>query len=70
MNPFFSSARIRRLENFLRGIVDKLCARLGQFENTGVPVIIQHAYSCFATDVLSDYVQRRIYLDERNFIPQ
>jgi cytochrome P450 len=72
MNPYFSVARIRRREPLIQGLVDKLCNRLREFGNTGRPLVIQHAYTCYATDVVSDYVtgQGFHYLDAPDFVPQ
>ncbi|OCT49257.1 Trichodiene oxygenase [Cladophialophora carrionii] len=71
MNPYFSTKRIRSLEPEIQALVDKLCHRLNEFKNTGVPVTLQHAYTCFATDVVSDYTMGTgfHYLDEPDFIP-
>ena len=72
MNPYFSMQRIRALEPEIKKLVDKLCCRINEFKNTGVPITIQHAYTCFATDVISDYTMGSgfHYLDEPYFIPQ
>jgi cytochrome P450 len=72
MNPYFSMARIRQLEPEIQALVDKLCDRLQGLKNTGVAINAQHAFSCFATDVISDYTMGLgfHYLDEPDFIPQ
>ncbi|OJJ72828.1 hypothetical protein ASPBRDRAFT_124116 [Aspergillus brasiliensis CBS 101740] len=72
MNPFFSLARIRRYEPKIKVLADKLCKRLKEFENTGNPIVIQHAYTCFTTDLVSEYVagQEFHYLDSPDFMPQ
>jgi cytochrome P450 len=72
MNPYFSMARIRQLEPEIQTLANRLCDRLKEFKNTGVPINTQHAYSCFATDVISDYTMGVgfHYLDEPDFIPQ
>ncbi|KAL1963024.1 hypothetical protein VTN77DRAFT_8772 [Rasamsonia byssochlamydoides] len=72
MNPFFSMARIRRLEPAIQTLVDELCSRLSAFRNTGRPVVIHNAFTCFATDVITSYVlgEDHCYLDEPDFAPQ
>ncbi|KIW89237.1 uncharacterized protein Z519_10090 [Cladophialophora bantiana CBS 173.52] len=72
MNPYFSMQRIRALEPEIQAVVDKLCYRLNEFKNTGIPITVQHAYTCFTTDVISDYTMGVgfHYLDEPNFVPQ
>lgn len=72
MNPYFSMARIRKLEPEIQALVDKLRDRLQGFKNSGVPVTLQHAFTCFTTDVISDYTMGVgfHYLDEPGFIPQ
>jgi cytochrome P450 len=71
MNPYFSMQRIRSLEPEIQALVNKLCARLNEFKNKQEPVTLQYAYTCFATDVVSDYTMGTgfHYLDEPNFIP-
>lgn len=72
MNPYFSMARVRKLEPEIQALVDKLCKRLNGFKDSGVPIVAQHAFSCFATDVISDYTMGTgfHYLDEPDFAPQ
>ncbi|KUL82368.1 hypothetical protein ZTR_09805 [Talaromyces verruculosus] len=55
MNPYFSMARVRQLEPEIQTLANKLCDRLKSFNGTGVPINTQHAYKCFATDIISDY---------------
>lgn len=71
MNPYFSTARIRKLEPTIQLLVDKLCSRFKEFNGTGVPIVVQHAYTCFATDVISDYTMGSgwHYLDQPDFVP-
>ncbi|KAK5325890.1 hypothetical protein LTR93_004113 [Exophiala xenobiotica] len=72
MNPYFSMQRIRALEPEIQALVDKLCRRLNDFKGTGQPIMLQPAYTCFTTDVISDYTMGVgfHYLDEQDFIPQ
>ncbi|EER24680.1 Cytochrome P450 family protein [Coccidioides posadasii C735 delta SOWgp] len=71
MNPYFSMARIRKLEPAIQILVNKLCNRLKEFKGTGVPIVVQYPYTCFSTDVISDYTMGTgfHYLDEPDFIP-
>ncbi|QKX57661.1 uncharacterized protein TRUGW13939_04779 [Talaromyces rugulosus] len=72
MNPYFSMARVRQLEPEIRYLANKLCDRLKAFRGTGVPINTQHAYSCFATDIISDYTMGVgfNFLDTPDFSPQ
>lgn len=72
MNPYFSLARVRQLEPEMRNLANKLCDRLKTFKGTGVPINTQHAYSCFATDIISDYTMGVgfHFLDTPDFSPQ
>jgi hypothetical protein len=72
MNPYFSMTRIRQLEPEIQALVNKLCDRLKAFKNTGFPIVAQHAYTCFATDVISDYNMGVgfHYPDDPGFMPQ
>ncbi|GAB1218048.1 hypothetical protein ATERTT37_007294 [Aspergillus terreus] len=72
MNPFFSTMRIRQQEPVLRALINKLCGRLEEWKNTGKPLHIEHALTCYTTDVITDYTMGEgyHYLDEPDFIPQ
>ena len=71
MNPFFSMQKVRALEPEIQTLVDKLCARFNDLKGTGTPINTQHAYSCFSTDVISDYALGSgfNYLDAPDFVP-
>lgn len=71
MNPFFSTQKVRSLEPEILGLVNKLCARFNDLKGTGVPINTQHAFSCFSTDVISDYALGSgfNYLDAPDFVP-
>jgi cytochrome P450 len=71
MNPYFSMARVRKQEPVIQALVDKLFDRLQAYKGTGSPVNLQHALTCFTTDVVSDYAMGSgyNYLDEPDFIP-
>ncbi|KAL5041487.1 hypothetical protein BDW71DRAFT_217824 [Aspergillus fruticulosus] len=74
MNPYFSTTRVRKQEPAIQSLVDKLCERLLAYKDTGTPINLQHALTCFATDVVTDYTMGPAvgfhYLDEPNFIPE
>ncbi|RHZ49181.1 cytochrome P450 [Aspergillus thermomutatus] len=72
LNPFFSNARIRKQEAAIKALVDKLCRRLEELKNTGQPLHIEHALTCYTTDVITDYSMGDgyHYLDAPDFIPQ
>lgn len=72
MNPYFSMARVRQLEPEILALANKLCDRLKSFRGTRAPVVVQHAYSCFATDIISDYTMGIgfHFLDTPDFSPQ
>ncbi|KAB8210281.1 cytochrome P450 [Aspergillus parasiticus] len=72
MNPYFAMTRIRKLEPLIQGLVDKLCDRLREFKGTGTPVALQYPFTCFATDVVTDYTMGAgfHYLDEPDFVPR
>ncbi|KAF9886373.1 hypothetical protein FE257_011518 [Aspergillus nanangensis] len=71
MNPFFSMARVRRLEPTIQALVDKLCQRLREWKGTGASINIQYAYTAFATDVVTEYTMGpgHLYLDAPDFVP-
>ncbi|EEP75342.1 conserved hypothetical protein [Uncinocarpus reesii 1704] len=71
MNPYFSMGRIRKLEPTIQALVDKLCARFREFKGTGTPLVVQHVYTCFSTEVISGYTMGSgfNYLDEPDFVP-
>ncbi|GFF34528.1 trichodiene oxygenase [Aspergillus udagawae] len=72
LNPFFSNARIRKQEPAIKSLVDKLCRRLEELKNTGQPLNIEHALTCYTTDVITNYSMGDgyHYLDAPDFIPR
>jgi cytochrome P450 len=72
LNPFFSNARIRKQESAIKALVDKLCRRLEELKNTGQPLNIEHALTCYTTDVITNYSMGDgyHYLDAPDFIPR
>lgn len=71
MNAFFSMGRIRQQEPALRALLDKLCRRLKAWKETGCPVNIEYPYTCYTTDIITDYTMGDgyHYLDQADFIP-
>ncbi|KAL3430456.1 cytochrome P450 [Aspergillus tetrazonus] len=71
MNPYFSITRARKQEPLVQALVNKLIERLQAYKGTQTPINLQHAFTCFATDVVSDYSMGVgfHYLDEPDFIP-
>lgn len=72
MNPYFSLTRVRKQEPLIQGLVNKLIDRISAYKNTGTPINLQDAFTCFTTDVVSDYTMGAgfHYLDEPDFIPE
>jgi cytochrome P450 len=72
MNPYFSMKRIRSLESEIQPLVQKLVARLNSYKGTGVPLTIQYPFTCYSTDVISDYCMGSAfhYLDSPTFEPE
>lgn len=72
MNPYFSTSRIRSREPLIQNLVNKLCHQLREYKDTGKPINVQHPYTCFATDVVSDYTMGVgfHYLDKPGFVPE
>lgn len=55
-NPYFSKASVSRLQPLLiQSCVDKLCARLVEYQAAGKPVVMTHAFACLTADVISEY---------------
>lgn len=55
-SPFFSKQSVTRLQPLLiQGVVDKLCMRLAEYQSSGRPVVMTHAFACVTTDIISDY---------------
>lgn len=72
MNPYFSTTRVRKQEPLIQALVNKLVDRISAYKNSGTPIDLQHAFTCFTTDVVSDYTMGTglHYLDEPDFIPE
>lgn len=69
--PYFSKQKIQRRESIIRSKVEKLCSRIKEFSGTGNPLHIQYAYSCFTTDVVTEYTCPRCwdFLDVPDLFP-
>jgi cytochrome P450 len=69
--PFFSKRSVAKLEPVIIGLAEQLCRRLSSSSGTGCPVVLNDAFSCFATDVITEYSFARSYGFLRNddFLP-
>lgn len=67
--PFFSRSTIVKLEDVIRGKVEKLCERMQAFMKTGEPLELALAYRCLTTDVVTEYALGESYhqLDSPDF---
>lgn len=72
LDPFFSPHKVRQLEPMLRSKVERFCARLQGFKDTGKAVPIKAAMTCLATDIVTEYAfaQSYGYLDREDFFPE
>jgi cytochrome P450 len=55
LNPFFSQAKVRKLEPIIQRRAQKLLFRMGNLENTGQPLNIFYLFSAFTSDVIVEY---------------
>ncbi|KAL5376808.1 hypothetical protein DPSP01_010219 [Paraphaeosphaeria sporulosa] len=55
LNPFFSKQAIGRMEPLIRGLIEKLCERFEQSQQSGEPVNTLHAYAALTSDVITAY---------------
>ncbi|TIC93610.1 Trichodiene oxygenase [Colletotrichum higginsianum] len=53
--PFFSKARVRRLEPMVRERADAVVGRLRGFAATGDVMRLDHALTAYATDIITNY---------------
>jgi cytochrome P450 len=69
--PYFSKSSVSRLEPLIQQKVERLCARLQEFQGTGRPVNLSDAFTCFSADVIGSYVFGTEYgfLDSPEFNP-
>ncbi len=71
LENFFSKMSVRKLEPAVQSVVDKLVARLQDAKGTGRVINVDHMFSAFTTDVVTQYSFARPYgyLDEPDFAP-
>jgi cytochrome P450 len=71
LNHFFSTRSVLKLEPMVKDMVEKLCARLDEFRDTGRPVNMRNATAALAMDVVTQYAFAKPYasLDDENFAP-
>lgn len=55
LNPFFSKRAVAELAGLIQTRVDKLCARLEEFQKSENPVDLRLAFSALTVDVISMY---------------
>ena len=69
--PYFSKAAVYQLESIVQSVVDQLVARLRALRGTGSNVNMIDAFSCFTTDVISQYAFARPFgfLNDPDFSP-
>ncbi len=61
LSPFFSKRSVSRLEPIIRSAVEQLCKRIEEFQQTGEPLILNHAFSALTIDIIMDYSYARSY---------
>ena len=71
LNPFFSRRSVLQLEPMIRSLVEKLCARLEGFKQSGEPVNLKYAYAALTMDVITEYsfADNTGSLDQEDFSP-
>ncbi|KAI1170436.1 trichodiene oxygenase [Nemania sp. FL0916] len=69
LNPFFSKAKVHSRQEMLERYLDKLCARISAFANTGQTFNLGAAITAFTRDVAFDYILGKSYrsLDADDF---
>ncbi|KAL9122968.1 MAG: hypothetical protein Q9187_000475 [Circinaria calcarea] len=55
IGPYFSRRSIIALELMLQEKIEKFCSRLEGFRTSGEPVDLRLLFSCFTTDVITEY---------------
>ncbi|KAI1094246.1 cytochrome P450 [Rostrohypoxylon terebratum] len=68
---FFSKPQIVQYEPHIRGYAQRLCQKLLAEVGVGKPFTVQDAYSCFGSDVISDYCYGKSFgfLDRDGWLP-
>lgn len=71
MNQFFSKASVTKLEPIIHTAIEKLVAQLRAHAGSGEPVIMNMAFSCMTTDIVTEYAFSKSYnfLDSPTFEP-
>jgi hypothetical protein len=72
VNPFFSKRSVTRLEPMIVSKVDKLCAGIQRYKETGKPLSLRFACSALALDVVTQYCFAKPHgsLDQAEFASQ
>ena len=61
INPYFSKQSVARLEPTIQSLIDALCARFREFQQSGEVLNLGCAYSALTTDVITEYCFARSY---------
>ncbi|KAH0592342.1 hypothetical protein MHUMG1_09955 [Metarhizium humberi] len=71
MAPYFSKARVQRIESTILAKVDKLVRRLEEFVHSQQPLRLDPVFSCLLVDIVSEYTNYKCfnYLDSPDFQP-
>lgn len=71
INPFLSKRSVERLQPMLTFMVEKLCNRIKEFQESGQPMPMRQVYMCLTTDVVTLYALNRSWnhLDSPDFSP-
>ena len=69
LNRFWSKQKITAFTPFIQTQVEKLCARIEEFAESGAVLPIGNAFSAFTMDVVTEYVLESSYgnLDHPDF---
>ena len=72
INPSFSKAAIYRLEPDIQALLNQLCKRLKEYQNSGKPAHLGPIFSALTTDVITGYAFGKSYecLQAPDFAPQ
>lgn len=71
LNQFFSKASVTKLEPIIHTAIEKLVSQLRSHAGSGKPVIMNMAFSCMTTDIVTEYAFSKSYnfLDSPTFEP-
>jgi cytochrome P450 len=71
VNRYFSRASITKIEPKIQLLAQKLCNRIVEQLDSGKPFEVTMAYSCFATDIITNHCFGQSYgfLDHEDFEP-